>query len=907
MSWWRSCVLCTALVFVLTACGGGGGGGGDSGSGGVADPKVQIDKTEINITADQNETGVPQRISATLSSAPTFRLFIAAEATAPGIASLSMTFPSSTSALVDVVPDTSLSPGTYTGQLLVRACRDEACRTQLAGSPYSVTFSVIIRPGFVLTPNTLSLTAISGNEASDQVAVQLPSGVSDYQVTGILPSWLVIENRTPTGFTVRARSTPLGVRTTSVSVVAGSRSFSLPISLATSAPLGGEHDLTVNPAAVDLGTVEGASVTADIAVTEPTWHPVLATVTSYPAGPVDWLSLTPVTGGYRLTASAAALPAGTYSAQVTVTGDEFTTTRTLPVALTVGPGLVQIAPRTYQVRGDTTPLDLTESIRIQQTGGPAHSWSATSDQPWLKVDTASGTTGDFLRIRVDQVEQRFIPNNSSATGNIVVTAGAPLTPLTFSVTVDKQLPVLRYVVPDVVTASAPQKVILSGSGFLQLADPASRIAVGNLSAVAVTRRSDTELELTLPADASGTYSINLNNGMAENTRTTSLSVEARLMPTSPAPPETRIAQTGTKFAMVHDIKRDSLLVLNGDLGAIQRYAYFPGGPWVTKSVSIAALNGIGISPDESFVIATTSNGLVLLLDPVTLDINETHQVDAGGIYVMQGATAVLPVTNDGRVWIARGDGNHNTLWTFDLFTRQFEPAALGNISTSFFGGPWGVTSGNGERLLLSQTASLSPQPPILFLDARDGVLRTSPLNPLTDAGFFFFATYNQDGSRLLVDGGRVLDGSFATVGQAALPAGNIATAAFSPDGKRIYALGYPASFGTPGAPPPTIWVLDASSAAVGGVTLPVLGSFAIASSPTCEPTPSDSSCFNGPKMRVSTDGRTIFLAGQAAFMAVRVPDSIAFASTPGVVPLRARASIMPRQVQLMGSRTTGRQ
>lgn len=73
-----------------------------------------------------------------------------------------------------------LLPGRYTGTLQVYACVD-TCHTQLRGSPLSIPYDVVVRPGLGLSQESLRLETTFGTALPPtDVAVTLPMGATDW-------------------------------------------------------------------------------------------------------------------------------------------------------------------------------------------------------------------------------------------------------------------------------------------------------------------------------------------------------------------------------------------------------------------------------------------------------------------------------------------------------------------------------------------------------------------------------------------------------------------------------------------------------------------------------------------------------------------------------------------------------
>ena len=94
-------------------------------------------------------------------------------------------------------------------------------------------------------------------------------------------------------------------------------------------------------------------------------------------------------------------------------------------SITVNGVLVRPADIAVSVGGDTTPADLSGSVAVNVSGGPAIAWNASSSAPWLVLANSSGQTGGSLSYSVDQTALGLLPDamESSAQVTIVPTSG----------------------------------------------------------------------------------------------------------------------------------------------------------------------------------------------------------------------------------------------------------------------------------------------------------------------------------------------------------------------------------------------------------------------------------------------------------------------------------------------------
>src|SRR6185295_12871494 len=278
----------------------------------------------------------------------------------------------------------------------------------------------------------------------EDLAVTLGTGETGYTI-GATPAFVQISNQTANGFRVTLPSLPFGVYNSTIPLLGsnGSRS-SIPITYTVTEPPGGQQLITVSPFNLTLTAPEGTnSQPQHLQVTDATWRPGLrAPIIQYNEGQ-NWLAATPVAGGFDFVADAANLPGGTYTALVIIASnplpdgiqEPFGNGQQVFATLTVGPGLVQPADVVHVIDSETQLSQLQGAVNIDLAGGPAVTWSAASDVPWLQV-TQTGTTGSALTYAIDQSFLSTAENFAEHVATITVTApGTVISPMQFPIRV----------------------------------------------------------------------------------------------------------------------------------------------------------------------------------------------------------------------------------------------------------------------------------------------------------------------------------------------------------------------------------------------------------------------------------------------------------------------------------------
>jgi hypothetical protein len=296
-----------------------------------------------------------------------------------------------------------------------------------------------------------------------------------------------------------------------------------------------------------------------------------------------------------------------------------------------------------------------------------------------------------------------------------------------------------------------------------------------------------------------------------------------------------------------------------------------------------------LSNDGTKLIASSSapsthTGSIKVLDPATLATLSTTALSNSLEPTFTNTGFGIQTTNDGRSWLAVGDQFAEMMF-FRADTLEVTRFAQ---SFSFFGGPWFTASRDGERLIVVQSAGLSPAPPMLYMDAADSVLKVNPAN----LNFSYQIDVNEDGSRVLFDRSEVRDADFNLIGRLSLPttAGQPTyfpvAARLTVDGNRAYVLAYRDDLYSPGVDP-LVFVFDTRTAQA-TEDLPALGYFDLPEYPSCKPaSPSDYGCnYSSVVGAISLDSSTLFFAGNERLLVVPIPGTLTPLSLGNVIGSR---------------------
>ena len=641
----------------------------------------------------------------------------------------------------------------------------------------------------------------------------------------------------------------------------------------------------VAPLNVDFVAVETVQPAAQVVqVTLPQGISSSTAALEFGAGVSPWLDLQPQGLNYTLRPNAG-LAVGTYSAVLRIEASTTLLPIRIPVQHRVGAGLVLGAQTELAVQSQTPASATAGELAISVASGvSASQWQASSDQPWLQLQTATGAIGTPLRWQLQA--QAFAALANQATHDAVVTVSVPgttLAPQTWRLRLNKDVAELLGADTVAVQAGEAGEVLLYGRRLDQLAQPATQLSTTGFTPQSVSLRSASMMSLQVPALAAGSYDISLQTASGLSTRRVRLVVVA---------PQDRAEQwvntTGLKGAVLWDAANQAAFIVDLSQNAVVRAQ--PVGSGVNQTLALSSrvvpnLAGLALSPDRRGVIATTRTGQLLLLSSDDLSTLSTQELGRP-VDVQFPQHLPLMVTAD-QYLLATGGNQWAAPLSWDLAAQAAVP--LSSSAFTFYSGPWGLVSPNGQRALVTQTAGLSPAPPLAARDAISAML--TPFSSGSSPNFFYHAASDRRGTRWLLDSQRVVDFNLNTLGlfPAPLPDGWFPlTAAMSRDGTRayLYALNSTVSDSR-------IFVFDTSVAVGASQVYPLLGTIQPLLSPSClSPTTSDTCNGYASRMVLLDDDRTLLLAGDRRMGLVPVPAGLR-GGVPNAQALRAPFAVTP--------------
>jgi hypothetical protein len=843
-----------AFVMTLSGCGGGGGGGGPSG------PRFSLSSNKLTFSALTPGAYVaPQSIGATvtgLSGGTVYFLILVSGTAVQTVSNVTITGP--TTGVADVIPasSASLGSGTHTGTITVVACvNDPSCSSgAISGSPQvvDVTYQV---GGVVTAPSSANFSVVEGAVPPSidvNVSSALASGplTTSVSYTSGTSGWLSIAPASaaslPAALSLSASSMPAGSYSAVVSLNAGGVTLPFPVTYSVI------PKLAVSSSAVAFSAVKGQIAMPApmiVPVTSPGGGPVsFSPSVSYGPGATGWLNVTgsSAPGNVSIVPNSTDLTAGaTYNASVTLTPNGGGSPDVINVSYTVASSVLTLSSSSQSFSIDVASTSSDEFLkRIVTTGdtGAPLNWTASSSAPWLTV-TGSGASGDPVVLTLVPAALGALPNGpSNATVTFGYTgAGGTSGQVSLSVTVNLNLPTVAYVSPYAAKAGTPGTLILRGTGFNALGGRA--LAIGNTTVSSYTVISDSEIRADYPALGAGTYPVRFSTPLDIGGAVTLALI------TPPAYAAQALAYpsvTGRQpLRVIYDAERNALLVAvayptAGSGGDILRYSY-SGTSWGATPITqfVPTFRDLAISPDGKKLVAL-SQSAVAQFDAVTLAAGPL--TNATFLFAGFEFLRSVAMTNDGKALVTTGvfGSGFTATKAYDVGTASF----LGGTAYSavvYFGSA--TASMDGSRVFLAHGGGVSPAPEQMYYDASLRVLAGTGinLNVATEA------MLDRSGSRIVLNGQQVFNGSFQSIGS--IPCG---VGVLSPDGSRAHCYDW---FGDRKlhtfdlSVPPTAGVFPES-----GTAIPLAGDPGVM-----------------PRMAISPDGKTVFIAGDAAIVVQPVP------------------------------------
>jgi hypothetical protein len=628
-------------------------------------------------------------------------------------------------------------------------------------------------------------------------------------------------------------------------------------------------------AEVSLAATEtGVSAASRIDLTLPAPNSIIDVNIRYLSEGADWLNAQVAGSVLTVQASAKSLPAATYRARVelSVNGYNFQPVSFF-VSLIVSNGLSVPAGASFEVGGNTTVSQMSASIPLDLAPGTtATTWSADSDQPWLKLERGSAAVNVAPVWRIDLPEFAKLANSRHYKALIRIRTDSALATKTFTLDVHKTLPEILGLDSLALLAGQGGDVMLYGRGFAPLNASLNAVTVAGAVPSAVTILSDQVLRLTLPGLQVGSYMVNIGtrSGMAYSGK--AINVTGRDTFGYQA-----VDTEGVKSAMVWDAVSKSVFVANKTMNSVMRFRSVNGRFELASTRSFPQVEGLAMTPDHAALIVQSDRALAYRLSPAdlstlaTIDLKNSAYTDTYDPLTLLGDNSLL--THEG--WLALDTG---------AFKYGFDDD-LANLRGTEFGESGGV-SGNGLRMLRSGTSYA----PILRFDLISG--KYSLLSGYTRS-FFYHLAVDHAGNNWAYNG-QVVDFESNIKGLIEMPTSwYSAKTVFSRDGARLYVYAKSEIHGEKSR----VYVFDTSTQMITRKNFPILGFIALNDEPNCVPTARNNwidECARITQTIISDDDQTLFLAGDAKFVVLPIPMTMraVAAARPGT-PVLSGQTLIP--------------
>lgn len=409
-----------------------------------------------------------------------------------------------------------------------------------------------------------------------------------------------------------------------------------------------------------------------------------------------------------------------------------------------------------------------------------------------------------------------------------------------TVTVSYQVsPVVRYVAPYVGVSGTSAIAIIRGVGFSGFKIPG--VNFGATAGLEITTVSDTEIRATYPAMSAGSYAVELDvpdhQGAVPSTATLYV-VDA---PAYAAQTLSYPAAPAAVRSLIYDAERGALLLAtDANGGSILRYEY-AGGAWSAPlSVGLGQLQDVALSTDGTQLLAAFSTSIAPV-DPVALLVGAA--VDAPDL-AADNFLKNLRVANDNTAIVTTGINERTATaeYAYAVPTATFTKSAvvLDNATLGMSTNGAVVALIQGDPSLENQSLVYTYSPTSGNIASTGITLNQNSVAPVLD----------RNATRIALNGLNVYGSDLSLFGT--LPETTLAIA-LKPDGTRAYTYDSAAA---------AILTFD-TSADKDGEAFDQVGT----------PTPVAGDPGSAPRMIVSPDGGTLFIAGSNQIVIQPTPAS----------------------------------
>ncbi|TMH81346.1 MAG: hypothetical protein E6H49_07310, partial [Betaproteobacteria bacterium] len=547
--------------------------------------------------------------------------------------------------LTVAIVSTSLAPGTYTTTL--RFGIGDSNQHIVAYRDVQVSYTIQPPAGLAANPQSLSFSQVQGGPApvAQNLGISELGGTSYAWSASIVyqsgSGWLNINGAAsasgaalPASLSLNVNpSSTLGVRQAVVRVTGNGNTLDVPVSYTVSEPT-----LTRSTAGfVFQAPSQGVTpATQNLTLSTQGSLPLnYTTSVAYNPGASAWLTVLAsgtAPGAVTLGVNTTNLAPGAYYAELYFN----TAAQTVAVGVTYdvySPSLTfSPAPASFTINTASLPAALSQSVAVGSDGA-ALTWTAASSQPWVTVWPTSGSSGTSVTLSLDPAQlDTFDPGLRSATINFSYTPpGRGPTSAPLSVSLNLQIPKVTSVNPYVATSSTSLEIILRGLAFNSAGGAALKFGSASVPSSSYTVVSDTEIHVTHPSLAAGSYRVSIANQLGNPNIV--LSTGDLVVVDAPVYAATTIAYPNATakrpLNIIYDAERQALVVgvaySSTGPGDIFRYP-FAGPAWqspTTRSVPTYHDLALSLNGKSLFAVLDLS---VDELDSVTLALETSASV-----------------------------------------------------------------------------------------------------------------------------------------------------------------------------------------------------------------------------------------------------------------------------------------
>ncbi|MEJ2406423.1 MAG: hypothetical protein P8171_19430 [Candidatus Thiodiazotropha sp.] len=431
----------------------------------------------------------------------------------------------------------------------------------------------------------------------------------------------------------------------------------------------------------------------------------------------------------------AALPAGTYSAEVVINYEVGSVANELviPFSYIVDPvSLVAPVNVDFSINLNSTASETQQVIEISSNTTQNLSWHASSGADWLKVypDTGDTETQNQLTLSLDLNALRTMENGTYIS-TVTLSSDQPnVLDSSISVQLFFEVASINYVSPYVLYENLAHQVTLKGSNLLQAAGLTMEVGSATISNFTVV--DDSEITIDIPELPAGEYRFQLVDNLGIAPATGRL-----LIRTAPQYHETVTSLQGRPESIEYDPERDAFYVVLSDrTGRFAQRIGYDGAQWVATNLNVENPLAVGLSADGSELLLTTSNCEVAHLDSDTLDVISLNTYQ-GSCYIMR--FGILNSFDDGQILIANNN-QWSDMWEYPGFARFPAPSVHNPIS---------IRSRYRNAMLWAEGPLSGTSRPLYIYSSKADTFTQFSIHDSDSSYLPYNLAINDDGSRLL--------------------------------------------------------------------------------------------------------------------------------------------------------------